>query len=32
VVRILNDPQYAAGMAFGVKGDTDILILEEATA
>ena len=32
VVRILNDPQYATGMAFGLKGDTDITVLEEATA
>lgn len=32
VVRILQDPQYATGMAFGLKGDTDITILEEATA
>jgi NAD(P)-dependent dehydrogenase (short-subunit alcohol dehydrogenase family) len=32
VVRILNDPQYAKGMAFGLKGDTDITILEEAAA
>jgi len=32
VVCVLNDPQYAAGMAFGLKGDTGITILEEATA
>jgi NAD(P)-dependent dehydrogenase (short-subunit alcohol dehydrogenase family) len=32
VVSMLNDPQYAAGMAFGLKGDTGITILEEATA
>jgi NAD(P)-dependent dehydrogenase (short-subunit alcohol dehydrogenase family) len=32
VVRLLVDPQYAAGMAFGFKGDTDITILEELTA
>jgi len=32
VVRVLGDPQYAAGMAFGLKGDTDITILEELTA
>lgn len=32
VVRILNQPQYATGMAFGLKGDTDITILEEASA
>jgi NAD(P)-dependent dehydrogenase (short-subunit alcohol dehydrogenase family) len=32
VVRVLQDPQYAAGMAFGLKGDTDITVLEELTA
>ena len=32
VVSVLNDPQFAAGMAFGLKGDTGITILEEATA
>jgi NAD(P)-dependent dehydrogenase (short-subunit alcohol dehydrogenase family) len=32
VVRILTHPQYATGMAFGLKGDTDITILEEAAA
>ena len=32
VVRILHDPQYATGMAFGLKGDNDITILEEAAA
>jgi NAD(P)-dependent dehydrogenase (short-subunit alcohol dehydrogenase family) len=32
VVRILDDPQYATGMAFGLRGDTDIAILEEAAA
>ena len=32
VVSVLNDPQYATGMAFGLKGDTGITILEEATA
>jgi NAD(P)-dependent dehydrogenase (short-subunit alcohol dehydrogenase family) len=32
VMRILSDPQYAKGMAFGLKGDTDITILEEAAA
>ena len=31
VVSVLNDPQFAAGMAFGLKGDTGITILEEAT-
>ena len=30
VVSVLNDPLYAAGMAFGLKGDTGISILEEA--
>lgn len=32
VLRVLNDPQYAKGMAFGLRGDTDITILEEAAA
>ena len=32
VVRVLKDPQYAGGLAFGLKGDTGISILEEATA
>jgi NAD(P)-dependent dehydrogenase (short-subunit alcohol dehydrogenase family) len=32
IVRILCHPQYDAGIAFGLKGDTDITILEEATA
>lgn len=32
LVRILSDPRYAAGMAFGLKGDTDITVLEEAAA
>jgi NAD(P)-dependent dehydrogenase (short-subunit alcohol dehydrogenase family) len=32
VVSVLNDPQYASGMAFGLKGDTGITILEEAAA
>ncbi len=32
VVSVLTDPQYAAGMAFGLKGDTGIAILEEAGA
>ena len=32
VVEVLDDPQYAAGVAFGLKGDTGITILEgEAT-
>jgi len=30
VVSVLSDPQFAAGMAFGLKGDTGITILEEA--
>lgn len=32
VVSVLNDPQFAAGMAFGLKGDTGITVLEEVTA
>ena len=28
VVAVLEDPQYAAGVAFGLKGDTGITILE----
>jgi NAD(P)-dependent dehydrogenase (short-subunit alcohol dehydrogenase family) len=32
VVSVLNDPQFAAGLAFGLKGDTGITILEEASA
>jgi NAD(P)-dependent dehydrogenase (short-subunit alcohol dehydrogenase family) len=32
VLQVLNDPSYAAGMAFGLKGDTGITILEEASA
>ena len=32
VVSVLDDPQYAAGMAFGLKGDTGITILEGAAA
>jgi hypothetical protein len=32
VVAVLEDPQYARGLAFGVKGDTGITVLEEATA
>lgn len=32
VVRVLTSPQYATGMAFGLKGDTDITILEEAAS
>jgi NAD(P)-dependent dehydrogenase (short-subunit alcohol dehydrogenase family) len=30
VVSILNDPKYAEGIAFGIKGDTGITILEGA--
>ena len=29
VVAVLDDPQYASGVAFGLKGDTEITILEE---
>lgn len=32
VVSVLNDPQFAKGVAFGLKGDTGITILEEAAA
>jgi NAD(P)-dependent dehydrogenase (short-subunit alcohol dehydrogenase family) len=32
VVSILDDAQYADGFAFGLKGDTGITILEEASA
>jgi hypothetical protein len=32
VVAVLDDPQYAEGFAFGVKGDTGITMLERATA
>ena len=32
VVRVLDDAQYAAGMAFGLKGGTDITILEGLAA
>ena len=32
LVDILNDPQYASGLAFGLKGDTGITILEEQAA
>jgi NADP-dependent 3-hydroxy acid dehydrogenase YdfG len=32
VLSVLNDPALAAGMAFGLKGDTGITILEEATS
>jgi NAD(P)-dependent dehydrogenase (short-subunit alcohol dehydrogenase family) len=32
VVAVLDDPQYATGVAFGLKGDTGITILEGAAA
>ena len=32
VVSVLDDPQYAEGMAFGLKGDTGITILEGEAA
>jgi NAD(P)-dependent dehydrogenase (short-subunit alcohol dehydrogenase family) len=32
VVAVLDDPQYAEGFAFGLKGDTGITILEGAAA
>ena len=32
VVSVLNDPQYAEGLAFGLKGDTGITMLEGAAA
>jgi NAD(P)-dependent dehydrogenase (short-subunit alcohol dehydrogenase family) len=32
VVSVLDDPQYAEGIAFGLKGDTGITMLEGATA
>jgi NAD(P)-dependent dehydrogenase (short-subunit alcohol dehydrogenase family) len=32
VVSVLDDPQYAEGLAFGVKGDTGITVLEGAAA
>lgn len=31
VVSVLNDPTYAEGLAFGIKGDTGVTILEGAT-
>ena len=31
VVSVLDDPQYAEGLAFGLKGDTGITMLEGAT-
>jgi NAD(P)-dependent dehydrogenase (short-subunit alcohol dehydrogenase family) len=32
IVSVLDDPQYAEGLAFGLKGDTGITILEGAAA
>ena len=32
VVSVLDDPQYAEGFAFGLKGDTGVTILEGAAA
>jgi len=32
VVSVLNDPKYADGFAFGLKGDTGITMLEGAAA
>jgi NAD(P)-dependent dehydrogenase (short-subunit alcohol dehydrogenase family) len=32
VVSLLEDPQYAEGLAFGLKGETDITVLEGAPA
>jgi hypothetical protein len=32
VVSVLEDPKYAEGFAFGLKGDTGITILEGAAA
>ena len=32
VVSVLDDPKYADGLAFGLKGDTGITMLEGATA
>jgi hypothetical protein len=29
---VLDDPTYAEGLAFGIKGDTGVTILEGATA
>jgi NAD(P)-dependent dehydrogenase (short-subunit alcohol dehydrogenase family) len=31
-VAVLNDPQYAQGFAFGLKGDTGVTILEDMAA
>jgi hypothetical protein len=32
VVALLDDPQYALGIAFGLKGDTGITVLEGEAA
>jgi hypothetical protein len=32
VVSVLNDPKYAEGFAFGLKGDTGVTMLEGAAA
>jgi hypothetical protein len=32
VVSVLEDPKYADGFAFGLKGDTGVTILEAAAA
>jgi hypothetical protein len=32
VVSVLDDPKYAEGFAFGLKGDTGITMLEGAAA
>lgn len=32
IVSVLDDPQYAQALAFGLKGDTGITIIEEAAA
>jgi hypothetical protein len=32
LVAVLDDPQYATGLAFGLKGDTGITVLEGEAA
>ena len=32
VVAVLDDPKYAEGLAFGLKGGTGVTMLEEAAA
>jgi hypothetical protein len=32
VVAVLEEPQYARSLAFGLRGDTGITVLEEAAA